>query len=106
MGGKIDEAVKALDRGHSVYIAMRVPADMVACKKVIGPDSRATHGAHALAIVGYQLDTAISGGGYFILKNSWGPGCGDQGYQYLAFHNCERSDMYCKFWEIESVERR
>lgn len=99
----VKESLQALDRGNPVYIAMRVPADMNCSRKVIRPDTLTTKGGHALAVVGYQLDSAIKGGGYFILKNSWGENCSDNGYQYLAFHVCERSDFYCLFWEIEKV---
>jgi C1A family cysteine protease len=107
LGGDIAKAVAALDWGHAVYIAMRVPADMHSCKTRIPPDSQATRGGHALAVVGYHLDASSeSGGGEFILKNSWGKGCGEHGYQYLPFHICQRSDMYCKFWEIGSVSRQ
>jgi C1A family cysteine protease len=54
-------------------------------------------GGHAVQIVGFisneQLATATlppgvsrtaGGGGYFIIKNSWGCGAGDGGYYYLA----------------------
>lgn len=103
--GNIKEVLKALDRENPVYIAMRVPADMSCSRKVIRPNTKTTKGGHAIAVVGYQLDPAIVGGGYFILKNSWGADCSDNGYQYLAFHVCERNDFYCLFWEIESVAR-
>jgi hypothetical protein len=43
-------------------------------------------GGHAMVIVGYNRngDTSI-GGGYFILKNSWGSGKGQNGYVYLSY---------------------
>ena len=31
-------------------------------------------GGHAMIMVGYQDDTAVPGGGYFIVRNSWGEG--------------------------------
>ena len=31
-------------------------------------------GGHAMIMVGYQNDTAVPGGGYFIVRNSWGEG--------------------------------
>jgi hypothetical protein len=51
-------------------------------------------GGHAMCLVGYQDDQATPGGGYFILRNSWGNGFGTQcpygigygtiPYQYIA----------------------
>jgi C1A family cysteine protease len=101
----IPDALRALNAGNPVYIGMRVPADMDCSHKVIGPKSKATKGGHAIAIVGYQLDPSLKSGGYFILKNSWGSKCGDKGYHYLDFNNCQRSDMYCNMWAIEGVRR-
>jgi len=43
-------------------------------------------GGHAMLIVGYNRngDSTI-GGGYFIVKNSWGTGYGASGYIYLSY---------------------
>jgi hypothetical protein len=105
MGESVKKSLEALDRGNPVYVGMRVPADMSDRVAVVGPNSTATSGGHALAIVGYQLDASIKGGGYFIMKNSWGAKIGDHGYQYVSFYNCMRSDMYCYFWEVDDVVR-
>ena len=40
---------------------------------------------HAVALVGYGKHKAFPGGGYFIFRNSWGEGFGDQGYGYIPF---------------------
>jgi C1A family cysteine protease len=42
-------------------------------------------GGHAVLLVGYKMDTELPGGGYFILKNSWGPEWGTEGYGMLPF---------------------
>jgi hypothetical protein len=34
--------------------------------------SDSTLGGHAMCLVGYQDDTAVPGGGYFLVRNSWG----------------------------------
>ena len=56
-------------------------------------------GGHAVCLVGYQDSTSSPGGGYFILRNSWGtawgsqcpyrPGYGTIPYQYIAQYNWE-----------------
>ncbi len=42
-------------------------------------------GGHALLCCGYQDDPQYDGGGYLIVKNSWGTDFGDQGYIYLPY---------------------
>ncbi len=99
----VKNAIKNLDQHHSIYIAIQVPQDMGSCKATISPDSPRSKGQHALAVVGYRLDETIKGGGYFIIKNSWGSDCGDKGYQYFPFFICGRKGMYCDFWAIQEV---
>jgi C1A family cysteine protease len=45
----------------------------------------AYQGGHAILIVGYTDDTTVSGGGYFVVKNSWGTGWGESGYFNIAY---------------------
>ena len=42
-------------------------------------------GGHAVFCCGYQDDPQYEGGGYLIVKNSWGTNFGDQGYIYLPY---------------------
>ena len=44
---------------------------------------------HDVVIAGYRDDPAVAGGGYWIVKNSWGPGWGDGGYGYIQYGNVE-----------------
>ncbi len=47
--------------------------------------SGAYQGGHAILIVGYTDDTTVSGGGYFVVRNSWGTGWGESGYFNVAY---------------------
>lgn len=42
-------------------------------------------GGHAVFVCGYYDDASWPGGGYLIVKNSWGTGWGDQGYFYMPY---------------------
>ncbi|EMR73261.1 Peptidase C1A, papain [Thermoplasmatales archaeon SCGC AB-539-N05] len=44
-------------------------------------------GGHAVAIIGYK-DNLIGNGGYWICKNSWGTGWGENGYFRIAYGQC------------------
>lgn len=98
-----DLVIKALAQKFPVYIAMQVPSDMASCRSTIRYTTSLVDGGHALSVVGYQMNDSVQGGGYFIIKNSWGTDCGDEGYQYLPIGLCDRDDMYCLFWSVKKV---
>lgn len=99
-------AIRALDQQHPVVMAIKVPADLSNCKATVSDKSYATKGHHVMAAVGYHLDANVAGGGYFILKNSWGTKCGDNGYHYYPFALCKRKDLYCYSIEVDAVEAK
>jgi len=99
----LQKMINALDAGKPVYLGMTVTKSLINCDSAVNPTSAATNGGHALAILGYKLDNSILGGGYFIIKNSWGSSCADHGFQYIPFHYCLRKDMYCVMWTIDEA---
>ena len=40
---------------------------------------------HSVSLVGFKYSNLFPGGGYFIIRNSWGTGFGDSGYAYITF---------------------
>ena len=42
-------------------------------------------GGHAMLLVGYVDDEAITGGGYFLVRNSWGDDWGEGGYGKIPY---------------------
>jgi C1A family cysteine protease len=56
-------------------------------------------GGHAILIVGYADDSSVAGGGYFIVKNSWGSGWGNGGYFSIAYSETG-SPVYFGEWTI------
>ena len=102
----MNAALQGLSQGHATVMAIQGPNSLGNCDAMVDPKSAAGSGQHVIEAVGYKLDDSVSGGGYFIIKNSWGTGCGDKGYQYFPFSLCGRSDLYCYFTEIVDVEDR
>ncbi|MDB5095841.1 MAG: peptidase papain [Cyanobacteria bacterium RYN_339] len=42
-------------------------------------------GYHSVAIVGYERNSSAPGGGWYIVRNSWGTNWGDQGYCRVSY---------------------
>lgn len=103
--GDVRRAVESLEAKKPVYAAMSTPIDMSTCMPVIREQTKANQEmGHAFAIVGYKLDDRLPSQGYFIIKNSWGNKCGDNGYQYLPFSYCSRTDTYCLLFSVEETQ--
>lgn len=82
-------------------------------KGVINPNVGASgnwmHAAHAYVLVGYTNDNRVAGGGYFIVKNSWGTSWGDRGYAYMPYSYCSQQRArggYCVFYTVDGVDIR
>jgi hypothetical protein len=69
---------------------------------LVWPSGGAAVGGHAALVVGYADYAEVPGGGFLVLKNSWGRDWGDGGYGYLPFAYC--AHQYCAALELASAE--
>jgi hypothetical protein len=88
-----------LMQGHSIVVSLDVDTSVRdATAGYVAAVAGDTLGGHAVHLVGFipqafiegselpqwvKLGAALSGGGYFVVKNSWGECSGDGGYLYL-----------------------
>ena len=69
---------------------------------LLGYQNQSKQGAHALLAVGIVENPIAPGGGFFILKNSWGTQWGDAGFAYMPFAYCQK--MGCSGFEVTDVD--
>jgi C1A family cysteine protease len=62
-----------------------------------GPKEKSV-GGHAVLAVGYDNSTS-----HFIVRNSWGPGWGLQGYFMMPYNYLTNGNLADDFWTIETV---
>jgi C1A family cysteine protease len=56
-------------------------------------------GGHWVVITGWRDDSKVKNGGYWICRNSWGPGWGESGYFKIAYGECGIDD----FWFVYGI---
>jgi hypothetical protein len=84
--------IAQLDADQPVAVGLRWPSTIkYGTEVILGvellknlPPADLTAG-HSVALVGYRKYAGYPGGGYFIIRNSWGTDYGNQGYGYLSF---------------------
>ncbi|MEO7092314.1 MAG: C1 family peptidase [Polyangiales bacterium] len=101
--GKLSDVFAAIKLGHPVVVGLDVNPSW----NSPGADGKISlgggvMGGHALAVIGYSNDAAWGGGGYLLIKNSWGSKWGDRGYARVPYNYCSSYDCY--FFEMLGVD--
>lgn len=93
--GRIKEAIY---RGYPVILSLNANIDFtIATRKdgvvswVFKESSCDGICGHAVLAIGYQDDPAVDGGGYVIIKNSWGSSWGYYGFAFCTYEWLENS---------------
>ena len=100
----------AIDAGTPCVVALSVPTQLAHGAVQVEDDSpMEMHGlfhkklaGHAMEVSGYKIER---GRPYFQVKNSWGVGNGDRGYQWVSYHLFKLRG-YVYFWSIVRLDRR
>ena len=102
-----ESALAAVAQGLPVAFGMFVPSEIYHEAGRTGvmpmPDNFPTQtppAGHAMLIVGYDLDDQT-----YLVRNSWGPGFGDNGYCKIAFEILEKYSPADQFWTIGAIEQ-
>lgn len=90
-GSQLSKACTYLDQGIPVAAGFLWPSNLqfetkagLSVFKVPATKSQVYDG-HSVALVGYKKSNLFPGGGYFIIRNSWGPNWAEEGYAYMPF---------------------
>lgn len=99
LDNNFEKVMTAIDNGNPCIVAMQTPEDLYNGKAQVERTSRILKGGHAICVSGYKVE---NGKGYFLVKNSWGTGNGDMGYQFVDFNLFDHKG-YVTFWELKEV---
>ncbi len=84
--------------GFTVYESFESPA-VTRTGKVPMPDGmERTLGGHAMCVVGYDNPKKL-----FIVRNSWGPDWGKNGYGTMPYAYFTNTDLSADFWTLRAV---
>lgn len=102
-----EPALAALAQGLPVAFGIVLPGECYQAAAQTGvvpsPDTIPVQSApsgHAMLIVGYDLDEQA-----YLVRNSWGPGYGDNGYIKIPFAVMDRHAPADQFWTIGAIQQ-
>lgn len=100
LGNDYLAVLQAIDNGNPCVVGLSTPQDLYEFKPQVETTSKIIkRSGHAICVSGYKVE---NGRGYFLVKNSWGLECGNNGYQYVAFELFDTKG-YVFFWEVVDV---
>jgi hypothetical protein len=79
------EIKEALAGGHPVACGLRWPKSLNGHDVLAVPPPAGVFDGHSIAFVGYQDEPGKIGGGFFVFRNSSGPGWGNDGYGTMSY---------------------
>lgn len=89
---ELKKVLDTLDKGYPVAVGLLWPkkekwkTEEIGGVQLMSVLPRVdTFDGHSVVIVGSGKGKEYPGGGFFIFRNSWGPGWGDKGYGYMSF---------------------
>ncbi len=82
----VKQIKNAIYKFGPVSAAVAVDSKFQAYSGGIFDSDTSTNVNHAIVLVGWKDDESVKNGGYWILRNSWGPGWGEGGYMRIAYN--------------------
>jgi len=100
-----DQIRTALLTKHPVGIGFKVYSSMSGSTGIIPmpTPTDTVRGGHFVYIYGWQEDASWPGGGYLIIRNSWGAGTGIKGDYMMPFAYANDSNLVWEAWTCDLV---
>ncbi len=105
-GDQLRSIEEELADGHPVAVGMRWPNKTSFLSSppytMEVPERDQIFDGHCVALVGYQLDPNLPGGGAFLFRNSWGEKWADHGYAWMPFgllNFCVNDALSVRLWK-------